>query len=269
MKVWATSDLHIDYDENKKWFYQLSPIQYLDDFLIIAGDISDDLLETESLFQQLSTKFKKVFFLPGNHDLWIHQSDALDSFEKFRKVLDLASKCGIETEVFDNPEVRIIPLYSWYDFSFGHPSKLIARAWKDFRKCDWGSWGLEAVTTFFHQYNQPLLPASKVSTISFSHFLPFTSMFPSDIPDFVRALFPVFGSKSLWQQIKEIKPDIHIYGHSHLNRSFQKEGICFLNNAYGYPKEKHICRKRLICIFEAGSVHKDIPQWPQNRPEKN
>jgi Icc-related predicted phosphoesterase len=265
MKVWATSDLHIDYLENKTWVYQLSSTQYVDDYLIIAGDISDDLQEIQALFENIRPKFNKVFFLPGNHDLWIHQADALDSFQKCSKVEALAQSFDITTRAYTSPTIRIIPLYSWYDFSFGYPSKLITRAWKDFRKCQWKDQELDSVTAFFHLSNQPLPNPSNTPTISFSHFLPFVSMFPRYIPDFVRALFPVFGSKKLEEQIKFIQPDLHLYGHSHLNRSFLKEGICYLNNAYGYPKEKNICRKKLLCIYEAGQVCKDIPQWPTDR----
>lgn len=265
MKIWATSDLHIDYRQNLLWFEQLSEQDFTEDFLIIAGDISDEIEAIQQLFATLLPKFKKIFFVPGNHDLWIHQQEAPSSFEKFHRLLSCTKSMGIETSPYISTDVQIIPLYSWYDFSFGQPSATIKRAWKDFRKCLWEDKSLQEVAAFFHQCNLPLTTAGDIPTISFSHFLPFTSMFPPDIPAFVRALFPVFGSKQLMQQIDHIRPDMHLYGHSHLNRSFQKDGICYLNNAFGYPKEAHICRKKLLCVFEDGKVVKNIPQWPKNR----
>jgi predicted phosphodiesterase len=45
MRVFALSDLHIDYEVNAGWVKSLSSVDYLDDVLILAGDISDKLQE--------------------------------------------------------------------------------------------------------------------------------------------------------------------------------------------------------------------------------
>ena len=41
MRVFAISDLHVDYDENDQWVAGLSTADYVDDLLILAGDVSD------------------------------------------------------------------------------------------------------------------------------------------------------------------------------------------------------------------------------------
>ena len=41
MRVFALSDIHIDYSENAKWIANLSVTEYQDDVLIVAGDVSD------------------------------------------------------------------------------------------------------------------------------------------------------------------------------------------------------------------------------------
>jgi Icc-related predicted phosphoesterase len=40
MRVFAISDLHVDYADNAKWVAGLSTSQYLDDILVVAGDVS-------------------------------------------------------------------------------------------------------------------------------------------------------------------------------------------------------------------------------------
>ena len=264
MKVWTTSDLHIDYPENFKWFLNLSAVDYTDDFLIIAGDITDELHKMQVLFKSLVPKFRKIFFLPGNHDLWLHKNDAQDSMEKFHMVNQLAKDEGLQTQPYLSDELSIIPLYSWYDFTFGNPSKIIRRAWRDFKRCKW-TMDFPELTHCFHQMNEEYLSTKSKEIISFSHFLPSVSMMPKDIPKIVKSLFPVFGSEKLGEQLKLLTPGMHIYGHNHLNRSFVKERTCYINNAFGYPKEKNICRKALLCVYDNGVLNRSVPQWPEYR----
>lgn len=49
--------------------------------LILAGDISDDQSVLRSTFELVVQKFNHVFFVPGNHDLWVRRKerDLLDS----------------------------------------------------------------------------------------------------------------------------------------------------------------------------------------------
>lgn len=46
MRVFTLSDIHIEYMVNKQWVADLSAIDYRDDVLILAGDISDSGLDT-------------------------------------------------------------------------------------------------------------------------------------------------------------------------------------------------------------------------------
>jgi predicted phosphodiesterase len=52
----------------------------------------------------------------------------------------------------------------------------------------------------------------------------------------------------LEQQIRLLRSDIHVYGHSHVNRRIEIGGITYINNAFGYPSETRIAAKRLLCI---------------------
>jgi hypothetical protein len=43
---------------------------------------------------------------------------------------------------------------------------------------------------------------------------------------------------------------MHVYGHSHINRRVEIDGVSYINNAFGYPSETAITSKRLLCIHE-------------------
>src|SRR5882672_3949732 len=71
MRVFALSDLHIDYQVNAKWVADISAFDYRDDVLILAGDVTDKLRLLEWCLSTLARRFRKVLFVPGNHDLWV------------------------------------------------------------------------------------------------------------------------------------------------------------------------------------------------------
>ncbi len=252
MKVWAISDLHIDFTRNLDWVTGLSLDEYQEDFLILAGDIVHDVDRMQKTLGLLRDRFSKVFFVPGNHDLWLWKTeDVGDSMEQFHRLLALAKAEEIETKPYRTDSLTIVPLFSWYDFTFGRPSEHLKKRWTDFKACKWST-NLKEVTRTFLQMNEPHLDLKNHCIISFSHFLPFKFLIPDYVSAEVKGMLPVFGSQKLGEQLLRLKPNLHIYGHSHLNRLVRKGDIIYLNNAFGYPYEHRICRRELVCVYDDG-----------------
>ncbi|MFZ8957349.1 MAG: metallophosphoesterase, partial [Pseudohongiellaceae bacterium] len=57
MKVFAVSDLHVDYRENLDWIDSLSRDRYREDVLLLAGDVTDDLRLLGSTLRALKSRF--------------------------------------------------------------------------------------------------------------------------------------------------------------------------------------------------------------------
>jgi hypothetical protein len=49
--------------------------EYRDDTLILAGDVSDDVEKFRATLKILKATFAHVFFVPGNHELWVREAD--------------------------------------------------------------------------------------------------------------------------------------------------------------------------------------------------
>lgn len=251
MKVFAVSDVHIDYEENRAWLSALSTKDYQKDILILAGDVTDDHQLLEECFDELAGKFLKVLFVPGNHELWVSRNRALTSIEKFHQILSTANKYNIALEPYHINGLSIVPLLSWYDFSFSTPCKKLMDTWMDFRACVWpNNLSPLGVTQYFLEMNQVHLKITNQTTISFSHFLPRIDLMPHYIPESYRYLYPVLGTVLLEKQIRQLRPDIHVYGHSHVNRQLTLDGTRYINNAFGYPSEGQISKKKLLCLYE-------------------
>ena len=152
---------------------------------------------------------------------------------------------------FHHDGLSIVPLLSWYDYSFGEPSDELLEAWMDYRACRWPrQLSPREVTQHFLTFNDGFLDVTNEAVISFSHFMPRLDLMPAFIPAHRKMLYPVLGSTGLEDQIRRPKPAIHVYGHHHLNRNCTLDGVQYINNAFGYPHETTITAKQLKCIYE-------------------
>src|SRR5215475_9349316 len=130
MRVFALSDIHIDYDVNAKWVANLSGAEYQDDVLILAGDVTDTRRLLDWCLSALAKRFKKVLFTPGNHDLWVIREDReMNSLQKFDEVSVVVESRGASMEAFRERDVENIPLFAWYDYSFGETSEGLRAMW--------------------------------------------------------------------------------------------------------------------------------------------
>lgn len=251
-RIFAISDVHLDYAVNLEWLHSLSSSEYQDDVLILAGDISDSPQLLATCFAELARRFHQVLFVPGNHDLWVlrFQSD-IDSLQKFDFVRQLAADNGVSMDAFHDGPLSIVPLLSWYDYSFGLPDNQLLEAWMDFFACKWPQgFDPEAITRHFLALNEDKLTIKNEYLISFSHFMPRIDIMPREVPLAKRYIYPVLGSYGLEKQVRRLGAQMHVYGHSHLNRHVQIAGTTYINNAFGYPSEKRIASKQLLCIYQ-------------------
>src|SRR5712675_3292288 len=124
MRVFAVSDVHIDYEVNAKWIANLSVAEYQNDVLILAGDVTDTRRLLDWCLTTLVKRFHKVLFVPGNHDLWVVREDReKNSLQKFDDICAVVESSGASMQSFCERGVSIIPLLAWYDYSFGEPSE--------------------------------------------------------------------------------------------------------------------------------------------------
>lgn len=252
MRIFALSDIHVDYEGNAKWVDSLSTVEYQDDVLILAGDLTDRPPLFEWCVRAFAKRFRKVVFVPGNHDLWvIRDGQGKNSLQKFAEVRAMVEACGATMETYRDRGVAIHPLLGWYDYSFGEPSEELQAMWMDFRACRWPEgFDMNAVSLHFDGINRSSRGAEGETVITCSHFLPRIDAMPWYISGANRMLYPVLGSTRLETRLRDLNPSIHVYGHSHVNRSVDIDGVKYINNAFGYPSETWIASKALLVIHE-------------------
>lgn len=251
-RVFALSDIHVDYEVNAQWVEDLSSLDYRDDILILAGDVTHKLPKLASCLKAFVSRFARVLFVPGNHELWVLGEDAeRTSLQKFDDVMATVEDSGASMQPYWKDNVLIAPLLGWYDYSFGKPSDDLYRMWADYHACRWPeNFEPEHVAAHFTRWNRRISAGGAARIITFSHFMPRLDLVPSFVPSRHRLLDPVLGSTRLEQQLRQLKSDVHVYGHSHINRHVRIDGVTYINNAFGYPGEERITARRLLCIGE-------------------
>ncbi|MCY4286905.1 MAG: metallophosphoesterase [Thiotrichales bacterium] len=125
MRLWALSDLHVSHAPNREALTALP--SYPDDWLILAGDVTDGFRRLDWCFETLNDRFRQLVWVPGNHELWTRPraADALRGEALYAKLVEIARRHAVITPedpypVFPHPtgEVLIAPLFLLYDYSF-------------------------------------------------------------------------------------------------------------------------------------------------------
>jgi hypothetical protein len=68
MRLLAISDLHLGHPVNREFFPTIG--RFPDDCLILAGDVGETEAHLTLAFQDLTERFARVIWVPGNHELW-------------------------------------------------------------------------------------------------------------------------------------------------------------------------------------------------------
>jgi metallophosphoesterase superfamily enzyme len=76
-RVFVVSDLHTDYQDNMEWVRRL-PAEVgarrgEEDALVVAGDVAETRDNFARTMAVLRERFGAVFYVPGNHDLWLRR----------------------------------------------------------------------------------------------------------------------------------------------------------------------------------------------------
>lgn len=255
-KLLAVSDLHVVHPENRELTESMRP-ESDDDWLIVAGDVGEKFDDIARTLQMLASRFAKVIWTPGNHELWTHPQDpcTLRGEERYRTLITLCRELGISTpedpyplwEAEDGP-VAVAPLFTLYDYSFRAPgaatvSQSLRIAYEAGIVCSdeyflhpdpypsRGAWCRERVRVT-EQRLSALDP--ELRTVLISHW-PLVRR-PTEIlryPEFAQWC----GTELTADWHLRFRASAVVYGHLHIPRVTYHENVRFQEVSLGYPRE--------------------------------
>src|ERR1700744_160000 len=125
MKLFAISDVHVEHAVNRAALEALAPQP--EDWLILAGDISDSLAGLSWALDTLRPKFARLLWVPGNHELWLQKNDADRGVARDPKLVAACRARDVLTPEdpyvewplwVDERRVRIALMFLLYDYTF-------------------------------------------------------------------------------------------------------------------------------------------------------
>ncbi|NUP04351.1 MAG: metallophosphoesterase [Nonomuraea sp.] len=125
-RLLGVSDLHVHHPENRAIVEGLRPGSD-GDWLLVAGDVGELTTDIAWALRLLASRFAKVVWAPGNHELWTTARDPvrLRGEERYRHLVELCRELGVLTPEDPYPvwegargPVTIAPLFVLYDYTF-------------------------------------------------------------------------------------------------------------------------------------------------------
>jgi 3',5'-cyclic AMP phosphodiesterase CpdA len=141
MQLLALSDLHIEHRQNREALAALSARKQ--DWLILAGDVSDSIAGLRWTLDVLGPKFARLLWVPGNHELWTGSAEGERERgeARYQRLVDVCRERAVLTPEDPYVEwplrvageaVRIALLFLLYDYSFApdqHVGREAAVSW--------------------------------------------------------------------------------------------------------------------------------------------
>ena len=251
----AVSDLHMGHRGNREMLDLIRP-GHPGDWLIVAGDVAEreqDVLDTLAV---LAARFARVVWVPGNHELWIGRQDhGSTSPEKYQRLVAGCRELGVDTPEDPYPlwtgpggPARVVPMFLLYDYSWTpvpgqdraaalHRARTNRVVASDEFLIDPAPFGDAAAWC----RERLLTTTSRLATLEIGERTVLVNHWPLRREPTRMLTHPDFA---LWCGTEQ-SADWHrryralacVYGHLHIPRSSQEDGVRFEEVSLGYPRE--------------------------------
>lgn len=251
MKLLAISDLHLGHPSNREALARMA--DHPDDWLIVAGDVGDRPAHLELALEQLTPRFAKVVWTPGNHDLWTGPLTDQRGQALYDRQVEICRAHGVLTPEDPyvswpgEPDLVIVPMFLLFDYSFRPADVPLegAVAWArdagvvcaDERRLDpvpWptrGAWCRARCDAT--EARLAALPAS-TRTVLINHWpLRYDLARPPRIPR-----FSIWCGTSITEDwARRFRAHVVVSGHLHLRTTLWRHGVRYEEVSLGYPRD--------------------------------
>ena len=245
--LWAVSDLHVGARGNRELVVDLVRPRNPGDWLIVAGDVAEDLDVVVDVLGELRQRFAKVIYAPGNHELYARAGHGPVGKARYEELIRRCRSIGIYTP--EDPYQQfaghtIVPLFTLYDHSWrdltATPEEAIDEAkaqglvLSDYYMIrpfvDIPQWCRERLAYSVRRLGQVTGP-----TVLVNHW-------PLAQDSLRRVRYPEIGlfsgTRHTQQWAKRYRAATVIHGHLHIPLGIEVDGVPHVEVSLGYPRER-------------------------------
>jgi len=239
-RIFAVSDIHFDQQYNEDWAHKIDGYLFQDDVLIVAGNVADTRTGVGRCLTTLKSKFRRVFYTVGNHEMQITPSEAAripDSIAKLNALLADCDELGVDVVPAPVCEgLFVVPLLSWYSADFDEADPFPNPRMGFDSRCKWPIDPDEQVWRYMQKLNEEHLQQHFDGTVlTCSHFLPRREL-PWDTT--LRNTAKVVGNERIDEQVRALGSKLHVYGHSRRKYAQVHAGVRYVNMPVGFDNER-------------------------------
>jgi 3',5'-cyclic AMP phosphodiesterase CpdA len=254
VNLWAISDLHVGYEENRRAVEALAPLP--EDWLILAGDTGETPAHLDFVLKTLVPRYAQVVWTVGNHDLWTPQSLPPErrGVAHYERLVKLCRSYGVLTPEDPyavwpgtGPRTALVPTFVLYDYTFRpvDVSEEAAVAWaaeSGIRAADEDllapfpyptrqAW-CHARLDYTRARLNEIPPDTRIILIN--HWpLRYEHARPPRIPRF--SIWCGTRATEEWHQAYAV--ETVVYGHLHMRSTTKRDGVTFEEVSLGYPRQ--------------------------------
>ena len=253
-RLWALSDLHVSHPANRDALEQFP--SHPDDWLILAGDITDGPQRLDWVFRRLTPRFRRIVWVPGNHELWTvpGTNSELRGVALYERLVAMARGHGVLTPEDPYPVVEhrdgrvlIAPLFLLYDYTF-RPRHI--------RRDEVVRWARETGAVCTDEYvlhPDPFPDRDSWCAARCEAAAARLAACPADIPKVLINHFPLEEDHAVLPRVPRFTPwcgtrrtsGWHrrfgacavVYGHLHIRGTRWLDGVPFQEVSLGYPRQ--------------------------------
>ncbi|MYW69881.1 metallophosphoesterase [Streptomyces sp. SID8379] len=253
--MWAVSDLHVGHPANQSVVDGLAA-QHPDDWLLVAGDVADSSSRTQEVLADLRSRFRRVIWTPGNHELWTHPRDEDQSrgVARYAGLVDMCRKADVltpedEYATWRGPqrEFLVVPVHVLYDYSFRDPGVAL----DDALEAAWEAGHVFGDEVLLHPDPYPTrqewcrarveLTEERLAVAGQDRPMIVVNHYPL-VEEPTRRMFSSHlamwcGTRLTAQWHKRFPIHTVVHGHLHMPRSSVDDGVAIEEVSLGYPRE--------------------------------
>lgn len=252
MKIGTVSDLHIDRNsEYTKGDLISSFSEILQDkkidVLLIAGDVSNHYMQTDTFLKNLQDKTGiSVFFVPGNHDYWARNHDVTDT-NKVNTFFNKQPYSLVGKPQMLNSRWAVVGSPGWYDYGYGntdlYDDEAFSRkqygfaSWNDRYYVNWGKSDQVVSDEMLSQLYQDLETVKDKKIILMTHVAThpeFVMPLPHRIYNYANAFLGAKSYEALYKDFPSIK--YSIMGHVHFRKIVNQQTETLISACVGNHK---------------------------------
>jgi 3',5'-cyclic AMP phosphodiesterase CpdA len=254
MNLWAISDLHVGFEENRRAVDALegSP----DDWLIVAGDTGESAAHLDFVLRTLTPRFAQIIWTAGNHDLWTPRTWPPDKrgVAHYERLVALCRRYGVLTpeDPFalwpgHGPRTAIVPVFVLYDYTFKPDEVAVedAVAWAAETNVRCADEDVLAADPFPSRiawcHARVAETENRLAAIPVDTETVLVNHFPLRRDHAVLPRIPRFsiwcGTRLTDDWHRRFRARAVVHGHLHIRRTREVGGVKFEEVSLGYPKQ--------------------------------